>query len=134
MLELVLNVFEEWNPSMQSSSNLQNLGTVGGGGSKYSIPFEAHAYEALITTVKSMESQEFDNVSASLHEILRYCSHGSLLPIEVQEKMRNLKNDLSMMSSRVSSSKHALHELTEDDEEMALMNLTYLKHKPLLYT
>eukprot|EP01034_Spumella_vulgaris_P025879 gene25879-32385_t len=137
LISILDKYMKEWNPSMQSSNNLQSLGAPsvsGAGGSKYSIPFEAHAYEALITTVKSMESQEFDNVSASLHEILRYCSHGSLLPIEVQEKMRNLKNDLSMMSSRVSSSKHALHELTEDDEEMALMNLTYLKHKPLLYT
>ncbi len=102
--------------------------------SSYAIPFEAHAYEALITTVKSMESQEFANVSHSLQEILGYCSHGSLLPIEIQEKMRNLKNDLSMMVSRVASSRHALHELTEDDEEMALMNLSYLQSRPRLYT
>ena len=97
-----------------SNSDLKtNFGSTSFMQPKYTIPFEAHAYEALITTVKSLESQEFDNVSQTLQDILRYCSHGSLLPIEVQEKMRNLKNDLSLMMSRVTSSQSALTELVD---------------------
>jgi hypothetical protein len=58
---------------------------------------------------------------------------GSLLPIEVQEKMRNRKNDLSVMMRRIISARQALTVLTEDDEQMALMNLSVLRHKPALY-
>jgi Na+/melibiose symporter-like transporter len=58
---------------------------------------------------------------------------GSLLPIEVQEKMRNRKNDLSVMMRRITSARNTVNVLTEDDEEMALMNLTVLRNKPHLY-
>jgi len=75
--------------------------------------------------------------------------------------MRNRKNDLSVMMRRISSARYVLalpsffsyetchnnlhvcsqssvvrntvNVLTEDDEEMALMNLTVLKDKPSLY-
>ena len=61
------------------------------------------------------------------------CTTGSLLPIEVQEKMRNRKNDLSVMMRRISTARSAIQQLTEDDEDMALMNLTLLRDKPALY-
>jgi hypothetical protein len=68
-----------------------------------------------------------------VQNVLAYFKTGSLLPIEVQENMRNLKNDLSLMLNRTTSSRNALLNLTEDDEEMALMNLTLLKENPKLY-
>lgn len=34
---------------------------------------------------------------------------GSLLPIEIQEKMRNRKNDLSVMMRRISSARYVLY-------------------------
>ena len=48
--------------------------------------------------------------------------------------MRTLKNELSVMLSRTVGSKNVLAAITEDEEEMALMNLTLLKRKPKLYT
>jgi hypothetical protein len=51
----------------------------------------------------------------------------------VQEKMRNRKNDLSVMMRRIISARQALTVLTEDDEQMALMNLSVLRNKPALY-
>ena len=56
-----------------------------------------------------------------------------MLPIEVQEQMRNRKNDLCVMLGRITSARHTINELTEDDEDMALMNLTLLQRKPTLY-
>ena len=47
--------------------------------------------------------------------------------------MRTLKNELSAMLSRTVGSKNVLEAITEDEEEMALMNLTLLKRKPKLY-
>ena len=68
-----------------------------------------------------------------VREILDVFKSGSLLSVEVQEKMRDVKNQLSMMVSRVASSQRVLAEITGDDEELALMNLTTLKNKPKLY-
>jgi citrate synthase len=98
------------------------------------IPFEFHALEALLTTVKALETQEFNKLNESVQETLAYFKSGSLLlPVTIQERMRYLKNDLSRMMSRISSSRKALQVLTEDDEEMALMNLTVLMDNPALY-
>ena len=47
--------------------------------------------------------------------------------------MRNRKNDLSVMMRRISTARSAIQQLTEDDEDMALMNLTLLRDKPALY-
>lgn len=66
-------------------------------------------------------------------QVLRYFRSGALLPIEIQEQMRALKNELSMMDSRVSNCRNTLHNLSEDEEEMCLMNLSCLKKKPKLY-
>lgn len=98
------------------------------------IPFEYHAFEALLTTVKVLETQEFVKLNQSVQETLAYFKSGSLLlPVKIQEQMRQQKNDLSMMMNRISASRNALQELTEDDEEMALMNLTVLMKDPSLY-
>ncbi len=72
-------------------------------------------------------------VKREVREILDVFKSGSLLSVEVQEKMRDVKNQLSMMVSRVASSQRVLAEITGDDEELALMNLTTLKNKPKLY-
>eukprot|EP01032_Pedospumella_encystans_P012768 gene12768-14745_t len=82
------------------------------------LPFEVHAYEALLTTVTVLETQEFNRVNAQVQVILGYFRSGSLLPIEIQEQMRNRKNDLCVMLSRIRSARHTIHELTEDDEDM----------------
>lgn len=97
------------------------------------IPFEYHAYEALLTTANSMESQEFNFIDKSVQKVLSFFKSGALLPIEIQEKMRTLKNDLSAMINRIKSSRRVLDFITQDEEEMALMNLGYLKSKPKLY-
>jgi hypothetical protein len=47
--------------------------------------------------------------------------------------MRKMKNDVGEMELRVASFKRALLELSEDDESMALMNLTLLSKMPHFY-
>eukprot|EP01035_Chromulina_nebulosa_P027431 gene27431-36084_t len=91
--------------------------------------FEARAYEALLITVRDLEIQTYEALENSIQMVLSYFKKGSLLPIEIQEKMRTLKNELSVMLSRTVGSKNVLAAITEDEEEMALMNLTLLKRK-----
>lgn len=48
--------------------------------------------------------------------------------------MRNLKNAIFRLQSRVASLRKALLIIIDDDEAMALMNLSLLRAEPELYT
>lgn len=112
------------NPLRKNSKNNEMM---------YIIPFEIHAYEALLMTVKELETQEFTFIHDKIQNALLYFKDAALVPIKIQSQIRQLKNDLSIMMNRVHGSRQALQYITEDDEEMALMNLTLLKKKPKLY-
>jgi len=98
-----------------------------------SIPFELHAYEAIFTTVKALQQQEFDHIHSQVSVNLAHCKSGSMLSVQMQEQMRTVKNVISRVLTRLDSYVKALSDLIEDDDGMALMNLTKLKNNPLLY-
>ena len=96
--------------------------------------FEAHAYDALLTTVNSLLTQEYNKINLEVQGILRqFKQKGCILSIDAQEKMRMLKNQLSEISGRIDSFQRALDDVVEDDEGMALMNLNLLSSNPNLY-
>ena len=43
----------------------------------HELPFEVHAYEALLTTVMVLETQEFNRVNAQVQVILGYFRSGA---------------------------------------------------------
>ena len=43
----------------------------------HELPFEVHAYEALLTTVMVLETQEFNRVNAQVQVILGYFRSGT---------------------------------------------------------
>jgi len=92
-----------------------------------------HAYDAIFTTVKVLQSQQFDRIYRVAVELLAYTKKGSLLPLELQERIRELKNAISQMSGKLESYRRVLNELIENDQDMALMNLTMLRDNPTLY-
>jgi magnesium transporter len=95
--------------------------------------FEMHAFDALLRTLIDSEREIFLSLEEQIKRTLQYFRNGSLLSIEIQEEMRMLKNQLSQIMNRLELCRNTLVELTEDDEEMALMNLSVLKLKPALY-
>jgi len=103
------------------------------GGFSVNIPFELHAYEAVFTTVKILQSKRLERIQIAGEELLSQTKKGSLLPLNLQEDMRELKNVASRMSVKLDRYQKALHELIMNDEDMALMNLTTLRSNPLLY-
>ena len=103
------------------------------GNNMISIPFELHAYDAILTTVKVLQSQQLDRVNNMAVELLSYTKKGSLLPLELQEEMRELKNIVSHMGGKLDAYRRALNELLDNDCDMALMNLSLLAEKPILY-
>ena len=117
--------------STPSSSTYNNTTTATDAG-KYT--FEAYAYEALLTIVLDLENEEFTRLDERANKLLQqYSQENNNIPLHIQCNLLSLKDALDSKEIRVLAHKRAITDLLEDDERMALMNLTRLKHKPLLY-
>lgn len=66
------------------------------------VPFELHAYEALLATLLYLERQHFLQLRAQLRYTLRLCDGAAMLPIPVHEELRTLNNSLCEQLRRVS--------------------------------
>lgn len=97
------------------------------------VPFEIHAYEAIIATVYAIHSQEYDGVSARIASILLNFKSVAIVSIDIQEKMRLLKNHVMEKIGHISSIRRAINEILNNDDDMALMNLTQMRKNPSLY-
>ena len=116
-----------WTPPLSPSSKMQALGEA-------YVPFEMHAYDTLLTTVASLQNQEYIRTNNEVQGILtQFQQKGCILSIDAQEKMRKLKNHVSHMTNRLNSFERALDDIVENDEDMALMNLSLLRNKPTMY-
>ena len=65
------------------------------------IPFELHAYEAIFTTVKILQSKRLERIQIAGKELLSQTKKGSLLPLNLQEDIRELKNVALRMSVKL---------------------------------
>jgi len=95
--------------------------------------YEMQAYDALLKSLIDFEREKYKDLKQQITSTLQLFKGTALLSIEIQEEMRLLKNKLSQLTSNLESTRTVLQELTEDDKEMALMNLTILQIKPSLY-
>ena len=95
--------------------------------------FEYRAYEAIFGTAIEIRKQEEESIRDKVDTVTRIMKKYSIVPFEVQEKMRQYKNRVSEMLEKVGAYRHILNELLECDESMALMNLSLLRDKPELY-
>jgi len=96
-------------------------------------PFEAIAYEALLASALAVHTHNFSKCKTASGKILHYLEEHVLLPLDVQEKMRLLKNDLSSHMQVFSRCKQVLELVLDDIPDMAMMNLSYLRRKPRMY-
>ena len=55
-------------------------------------PFECQCYEALLSTVIALQTREFESLSEEFNFILSYLRHRDIMSMEVQERIRILKN------------------------------------------
>lgn len=55
-------------------------------------PFECQCYEALLSTVIALQTKEFENLTEEFDFILSYLRHRDIMSMEVQERIRILKN------------------------------------------
>ena len=119
----------EWN-NFQDSEILQHVSL---DGKLHQHPYEHHALEGLLAIVKTFEDHEYQAIDESMKAIFQYYKNGKTPPVQMEIEYRNLKNYLFALNKRVAGYKSTLVDITDDDEAMALMNLTQLENNPLLY-
>lgn len=122
LLEILQTHMTEWVPE----ANVDGI--------EVRIPFELHAYEAIFTTVKVLQSRRLEHVECAISDLLAQMQKGSLLPLKLQEEMRELKNTASQMGGVVGLYGSAINDLAMNADHMALMNLSKLCQSPSLYS
>ena len=94
------------------------------------LPFELQAIDALLATVCSMLSEDAtylkQNIQAVIDEFLGSSSPGD----HIQDQLRSLKDSISEMEGRVQGMVRALNQTLDEEEDMALMNLSRLISHP----
>ncbi len=99
----------------------------------YGVCFEARAYEAILKTAVTYHSISYEQCDHVVKDILSIFSVASVIPIEAQEHMREIKDKVNSVLTLISSYKILLETILEDEEDLALLNLTLLREKPQLY-
>jgi len=89
-------------------------------------------YEAMLTTVHTLHTQEYLKFNREVHLILieLFPRNAVHIPSILHDKMRTIKNEVSRMLAKVTSHKRALTILLDDNESMAFMNLSVLQDDP----
>ena len=84
-------------------------------------------------TVIAVQNQEFIVCAEKTRAILHAIKDASLISLKKQEKLAHLKTQIAAKLSRCRQHRKALEELMNDDDSLALMNLSRLRHDPTLY-
>mmetsp|Transcript_6675 Transcript_6675/g.6980 ORF Transcript_6675/g.6980 Transcript_6675/m.6980 type:complete len:480 (+) Transcript_6675:46-1485(+) len=95
--------------------------------------FEMRAYEAIFGTVVEILKQEEKLLREKIDGVVAILSKYSIIPIKVQDKVRQYKHEVTEKVERVKAHKNVIQDVMNDDELMALMNLSLLNQKPNLY-
>lgn len=96
-------------------------------------PFEMRAYEAIFGTVVEILKQEEKLLREKIDGIVSILNKYSIVPVKVQDKVRQYKHEVTEKLQRVQAHLNVIQDIMDDDEQMALMNLTLLRDKPTLY-
>ncbi|RYG70187.1 hypothetical protein EON64_00830 [archaeon] len=105
---------------------------------KDEVPFEFHCLEMVLTTVHSMYSgllsQLYKQVRDTIDTVTRMTEHHELVIAQIIEDLKVLSTGIDKIHSQIHTVHLQLDDVANDDEELALMNLTVLSKKPLLYS
>jgi magnesium transporter len=96
------------------------------------MPFELQSVDAVLHTVCSMlmeESHEIDKETSATMELLLSAKNPDTMS-RYDDVIRGIKNDISQMQARVQGFTRAMNLILDDDQDMALMNLSRLITHP----
>lgn len=97
------------------------------------LTFEMHVYESMLATVKDILIPLHKTLIERIRKILSYMKAGHLLSSEAQARYIFLSDESSKLEAKLKLYISSLKTIVDDDEAMALMNLTTLRLQPTLY-
>jgi hypothetical protein len=96
-------------------------------------PFEYQAFEAVFETVIAAQNQEYLKLASKIRSILNKIKDAGLLSVSTQSKLSLYKTRMNQLLLKATLHRKALEELMDEDDTMALMNLSKLMRTPGLY-
>ena len=95
------------------------------------LPFELQSLDAVLNSVSAVLADDVLDLKLGANWMIsQLMSTRSELGDNAQEVLRNIKNSLKEMTSRVQGFCRAIEAILEEDEDMALMNLSRLLTHP----
>jgi hypothetical protein len=96
ILDILERYMREWTKDNNDASHHHEHGK---------ISFEGHAFEAILATTNTLNSQEYKVINEEAQDVLSYFNtkSGAILPYAIQEKMRTLKNSIFRLQSKITS-------------------------------
>jgi len=95
--------------------------------------FEIRAYKAMLATVTSLHTQEYISCNSKVERILSKFRNLNSITVEFQEHLRMLKNTVSSQLVKTNAYRRLFKDLVDNDDDVALLNVSLLKEKPNLY-
>ena len=112
---------------------LEDMEDPDGSFSSASRTFAFRAIEALLVIVVLNLEKELLEVSDSMNAVLRRLHHVRYMSVEALETLRMLKNRVGVQLARAHNTKRAVMDVLDEDEDMALMNLSRQQAEPHLF-
>ncbi len=97
------------------------------------VAFEFQAFEAIFEAVLAAQNKEYLLISARIKSMLHSIKDVGLLSLETQSTLGSYKSAMLQLLVKVSMHRKALDDIMDEDDTMALMNLTKLLKNPSLY-
>lgn len=132
LIELLTKQMQAWVSEARPSEHQASPNTDVAEADK-PLPFEMRAYEAILGTAYEVQKLEYRSMVPKISKVMHQFKQSAIVSIPAQENMRQLKNTINGMLERTQNHKQVFDELLDEDEDMALMNLSLLKKKPHLY-
>eukprot|EP00559_Dactyliosolen_fragilissimus_P008580 CAMPEP_0184872332 /NCGR_PEP_ID=MMETSP0580-20130426/41231_1 /TAXON_ID=1118495 /ORGANISM="Dactyliosolen fragilissimus" /LENGTH=727 /DNA_ID=CAMNT_0027375119 /DNA_START=69 /DNA_END=2249 /DNA_ORIENTATION=+ len=95
------------------------------------MPFELHSVDTILSTVCKMLSNDCDDLHKYIKDVIQELGAQAMNSSDhVQERLRTLKDDVKEMEGRLQGFVRAMNLILNNDEDMALMNLSRLITHP----
>lgn len=95
--------------------------------------FEYHAYDGLLSVTKHFDVIAINDIKKQSVDIINKLKKHAVIPMNVQEKLKLLKNSITELSKHFDKIKQLLDDIMDDDEKLTFLNLTLLNENPELF-
>jgi Mg2+ and Co2+ transporter CorA len=102
-------------------------------GSDDNSRFEMQVYDTLLITMRTVNTEAYKKLRVRVENIIATFKKKIMVSYEMQERLRELKNDTARLQRQIGGTQDVLRGLVTDEERLSILNLTAVKESPELY-